>query len=143
MFSSAVEVSLRYSNRNVCESAAVLVNRSNAQDDDPVKCNTGVNTGAAAPGLYEVPVSQNQSQYETIREHKTYAKTDAAAPGLYELPVSVGQSQYEDVVEHRTVGPVTGSPLYEGVAFGASSAASSLFYQYVPSKVRNLLEKHT
>ena len=139
MFSSAVEMSLRYSNRNGCESAAVLVNRRNAQDDDAVKCNTG----AAAPGLYEVPVSQNQSQYEAIREHMTYAKTDDAAPGFYELPVSVNQSQYEDVVEHRTVGPVTGNPLYEGVGFGASSAASSLFYQYVPSKVRNLLEKHT
>ena len=103
-----------YSNRDGHEPAAMLVNRSNAQDEDTV-------------------------------EHITYASIDDVAPSLHEVPVSESHdhSQYEDVVEHRTVGPVTGNPLYERGGFGASSAARSLFYQYVPSKVRNLLEKHT
>ena len=50
------------------------------------------------------------------------------------------QGQSETVVEHRTpVGAVTANSnamlaLYEG----SSSAASSLFYQYVPSKVHEI-----
>ena len=113
VFYCADKLSLTYSNRDGHEPAAMLVNRSNAQDEDTV-------------------------------EHITYASIDDVAPSLHELPVSEShdQSQYEDVVEHRTVEPVIGNPLYEGVGFGASSAARSLFYQYVPSKVRNLLAKH-
>ena len=69
--------------------------------------------------------------------------TGAAAPELYEVPVMQIQGQSETVVEHRTpVGAVTANSnamlaLYEG----SSSAASSLFYQYVPSKVRLGIEQ--
>ena len=108
------EVSLRYSNRNGYESAAVLVCRSNANSEDVLKSNTYANVNDVAPGLHEMPIFMNQSQYETV-------------------------------VEHRTVGPAAGNPnamlpLYEGVGYEGSSATSSLFYQYVPTKVRNLLK---
>ena len=69
--------------------------------------------------------------------------TGAAAPELYELPVMQSQGRSGTVVEHRTpVGAVTANSnavlaLYEG----SSSAACSLFYQYVPSKVRLEIEQ--
>ena len=109
-FFSILVGSMSYCSRGEHESAAELIRRSDGQNT--MKCNACVNTDAAAPDLYEVPVSQNQSLYETL-------------------------------VEHRTVGPVTENlnavlPLYEGLDFGTSS----LFYQYVPSKVSAPWGKH-
>ena len=91
-----------------------------------------------------VLVHMNDVQDEDVEQHIT----DNIAPGEYETPVSLNQSQYEVVVEHRTMGQATGNPnamfpLYEAVGYGGSSASSSLFYQYVPSKVRTLLRRHT
>ena len=70
-----------------------------------------------------------------------FVPTYAGDPELYEMPVSLNQSPYETGAENRTVGAATENPsailpLYEGVGYGGSSASSSLFYQYVPSKVR-------
>ena len=82
------------------------------------------------------------SEQESTSELINKSGTQTATAALYEVPVMQTQSQYETVVEHRTaVGPVTWNPngvfpLYEGADFEAISAASSLFYQYVPSKVR-------
>ena len=42
-------------------------------------------------------------------------------------------------MEHRTE---NANAVYEEVGLGSSSAASSLFYQYVPSKVSTLLQMH-
>ena len=135
------EVALCHSNGNDCESAAVLVSKSSAQDEGAMN-NTYANADGVAPGFYEVPVSGDQSQqYEAVVEHATFVKADAAAQGFYEVPVSGDQSQYDTVLKHTTGRPVTENPnvVYEGVGSGASSAASSLFYQYVPSKVSTLL----
>ena len=68
----------------------------------------------------------------------------AGVPELHAVPVSLNQNQYETVVDCRTVEQVTENPipmlpLYDNVGYGSSSASSSLFYQYVPSKVRTLL----
>ena len=103
------EVALCHSNGNGCETAAVLVSRSSAQDESAM--------------------------------NSTYANTDGAVPGVYEVPVSGSQSQYETVLEHRTEGSMTENPnvVYGGVGSGATSTTSSLFYQYVPSKVSTLL----
>ena len=73
-----------------------------------------------------------------------FVPTYVGDPEVYEMPVSLNQSQYVTVAENRTVGAATEIPnamlpLYEGVGYGGSSAASSLFYQYVPSKVRTFL----
>ena len=86
-----------------------------------------------------VLVRKNDGHDEDVEQHIT----DNIAPGEYETPVSLNQSQYEVVVDHETVGQATGNPnamfpLYEAVGYGGSSASSSLFYQYVPSKVRTL-----
>ena len=71
--------------------------------------------------------------------------TGDIAPGSHEMTASLKQSQCTTMMEHRTVGPVTVNPtaalpLYEGVGYGGNSTSSSLFYQYVPSKVRNASE---
>ena len=130
------EVALCHSNGNDCESAAVLVSKSSAQDEGAMN-NTYADADGVAPGFYEVPISGDQSQqYEAVVEHATSVKADATAPGVYEVPVSGDQSQYETVLEHRTENP---NVVHEGVGSGDSSAASSLFYQYVPSKVSTLL----
>ena len=83
-----------------------------------------------------VLASRNSTQ-DAGAMNNTYANTDDAVPVFYEVPVSGNQYQYEAVVRHRTEGLVTENPNveYEGVGPGAISTASSLFYQYVPSKV--------
>ena len=111
------KVSLRYSYGNGQKPAAFLVWKSDVEDVDVVKSSpfatTYANTNDMNPGLYEVPVSMNKNQYETVEGCKT--------------------------VEQATENPSAMLPLYDSVGHGGSSAASSLFYQYVPSKVRTLL----
>ena len=121
-----------YNSRGDYGTAAVLVGISSAEDESVVKCNTYANTDDVAPALYEVPVT---TQYEVVLKHTTSANTKAADHGCYEVPVSENERQYEMVVEHRAGNAIA---VYEGVGFGSSSAASSLFYQYVPSKVSTL-----
>ena len=120
-----------YRSRDGYGTAAVLVGMSSAEDESVVKRSTYANTDDVAPALYEVPV-QNTTQYEVVIEHTTSAETNDAGHGCYEVPVSENDRQYEMVVEHRTE---NANAVYEGVGLGSSSAASSLFYQYVPSKV--------
>ena len=112
----------------------MLVGMSSAEDESVVKRSTYANIDDVAPALYEVPV-QNTTQYEVVIEHTTSAETNDAGHGCYEVPVSENERQYEMVVEHRTE---NANAVYEGVGLGSSSAASSLFYQYVPSKVSTL-----
>ena len=131
MLSCAANVSVRYSSRDGYGTTAVLVGMSSAEDERVVKCSTYANTNGVAPALYEVPV-QDTTQYEVVLKHTTSANTKAADHGCYEVPVSENERQYEMVVEHRAGNAIA---VYEGVGFGSSSAASSLFYQYVPSKV--------
>ena len=134
---SYVGETAQYRSGNGCESAATLVSWSSTQDEGTLEYNTYANTGDVAPGDYEVPVSGNQCQCEAVVEHKSVAETDDATQGFYEVPVSGNQSQYETVVEPRTGRLVTENPnvVYEGVGYRTTSTASSLFYQYVPSKV--------
>ena len=99
---------------------------------------TYANTDDVAPALYEVPVLDT-TQYEVVLEHTTSANTKAADRGCYEVPVSENDRQYEMVVEHRTQ---NANAFYGGVGLGSSIAASSLFYQYVPSKVSTFLQMH-
>ena len=139
VLSCAGEVSVGYSSRDGYGTAAVLFGRSSAEDESVVKCNTYANTDGVAPALYEVPV-QDTTQYEEVLEHTASANTNAADHGCYEVPVSENDRQYEVVVEHRTK---NANAVYERVGFGSSSAASSLFYQYVPSKVSTLLQMHS
>ena len=112
-------MSLRYSNGNGQKPAAVLVWKSDVEDGDVVESSPYANmyawpnTNDINPGLYEVPASMNKNQYETVEDCKT--------------------------VEQVTENPSAMLPLYEGVGYGGSSATSSLFYRYVPSKVRTLL----
>ena len=120
-----------YSSRDGYGTAAVLVGMSSAEDESVVKRNTYANTNGVAPTLYEVPV-QDTTQYEVVLKHTTSAETNAADHARYEAPVSENDRQYEMVVEHRTA---NANAVYERVGFKSSSAASSLFYQYVPSKV--------
>ena len=123
------EESMGYSSRDGYGTAAVLVGKSSAEDERLVKRSTYANTDAVTPALYEVPVT---TQYEVVLKHTTSANTKAADHGCYELPVSENERQYEMVVEHRAG---NANAVYDGVGFGSSSAASNLFYQYVPSKV--------
>ena len=68
----------------------------------------------------------------------TYVNTGDIIPGSYEMSVSTKQNKYETVVDYSAVGPVTVNPdADERAGHEDSSAFSSLFYQYVPSKVRN------
>ena len=131
VLSCAANVSVGYSSRDGYGTAAVLVGMSSAEDESVVKRSTYANTDGVAPTLYEVPV-QNTTQYEEVLKHTTSANTKAADHGCYEAPVSENDRQYEMVVEHRTA---NANAVYERVGFESSSAASSLFYQYVPSKV--------
>ena len=92
-----------------------------------------------------VIISQDDSQNEDAGKHITYTNIGTVAPGVCHVSENRDQSQYEVVMEHRTVGPVTESfnallPLHEEVRCGNGSAASSPFYQYVPSKVRTPLQ---
>ncbi len=120
-----------YRSRDGYGTAAVLVGMSSAEDESVVKRSTYASIDDVTPALYEVPV-QNTTQYEVVIEHTTSARTNDAGHGCYEVPVSENDRQYEMVVEHRTE---NANAVYEGVGFESSSAASSLFYQYVPSKV--------
>ena len=81
-----------------------------------------------------VLVSRSVATEEAVQRDNTYADNNGGVPAFYEVPVSVTDSQYETVTEN----PNAMLPLYEGVGYGGSSATSSLFYQYVPSKVRTL-----
>lgn len=86
-------------------------------------------------------VSRSAAQEEAVKRHNTYDGNNELVPGMYEVPVSLTEIQYDSVVEHSIVGPVMENPtalfpVYEGVGYGGSSAASSMFYQYVPSTVR-------
>ena len=134
----AGEVSVGYSSRDGYGTASVLVGMSSAEDESVVKRSTYASIDDVTPALYEVPV-QNTTQYEVVIEHTTSAKTNDAGHGCYEVPVSENDRQYEIVVEHRTQ---NANAFYGGVGLGSSSAASSLFYQYVPSKVSTLLQMH-
>ena len=125
----AGETSMGYSSRDGNGTAAVLVGMSSAEDESVVKHSTYANTDGVAPALYEVPV-QNTTQYEVVLKHTTSAQMNAAGHGCYKVPAS--ENEYDMVLEHRTKNT---NALYGGVGFGSSSAASSLFYQYVPSKV--------
>ena len=131
VLSCTANVSVGYSSRDDYGAAAVLVGMSSAEDESVVKCNTYANTDGVAPALYEVPV-QDTTQYEVVLKHTTSAEMNAADHARYEAPVSENDRQYEMVVEHRTA---NANAVYERVGFESSSAASSLFYQYVPSKV--------
>ena len=133
------EVSMGYSSRDGYGTAAVLFSTSSAEDESVVKRSTYANTDGVAPALYEVPV-QNTTQYEVILEHTTSTEMNAASHGCYKVPVSENERQYEMVVEHRTG---NANAVYDGVGFESSSAASSLFYQYVPSKVSTLAQMHS
>ena len=79
----------------------------------------------------------NSSGEQIMQTHTT-----AAAPCMYEVPVRRNRSEHEAVVERGTaVAPMTWNPnsvvqYCEGAECEGSSAASSLFYQYVPSTVR-------
>ena len=128
-----------YSSRDGYGTTVVLFGMSSAEDESVVKRNTYANTDGVAPALYEVPV-QNTTQYEVILEHTTSTEMNAASHGCYEVPVSENERQYEMVVEHRTG---NANAVYDGVGFESSSAASSLFYQYVPSKVSTLIQMHS
>ena len=112
VLSCAAEIPMQHSINGEHEPAAVFITTNNALDEDTEEHIFYANLGNIAPGTYEVPVAKNRDP-----------------------------SQYEAVVEHRTVGPMTECPnvlfpLHEGVGCGTGSATSSLFYQYVPSKVR-------
>ena len=120
---------MAYSSRDGYGTAAVLVGKSSAEDESVVKRSTYANTDGVAPALYEVPV-QHKTQYEVVLKHTTSAEMNAAGHGCYKVPAS--ENEYDMVLEHRTKNT---NALYGGVGFGSSSAASSLFYQYVPSKV--------
>ena len=120
-----------YSSRDGYGTAAVLVGMSSAEDESVVKRSTYANTDGVTPALYEVPV-RNTTQYEVVLKHTTSANTNAADHGCYEVPVSENERQYEMVVEHRAG---NANVVYDGVGFESSSAVTSLFYQYVPSKV--------
>ena len=86
-----------------------------------------------------VLVSRSVATEEAVQRNNTCADNNGSVPACYEVPVSVTDSQYETVTEN----PNTMLPLYEVVVShyptGGSSATSSLFYQYVPSKVRKIL----
>ena len=126
VLSCAGEVSMGYSSGDDYGTTAVLVGISSAEDESVMKRS---NTDSVAPALYEVPV-QHKTQYEVVLKHTTSAEMNAAGHGCYEVPAS--ENEYDMVLEHRTK---NANALYGGVGFGSSSAASSLFYQYVPSKV--------
>ena len=117
MFSCVGNVSMRYSNKNRHEQVAVLVSRnaSAALDESAGNRSTSINTNdmQMAPAMHKVPVSQNQSHYENVGQHR-----------------GVGSA---------TANPNAVFPLYDRTGYGSSSASSSPFYQYVPSKVRRLL----
>ena len=69
LFSCTGEVSLRNNNENGRKPVAVLVSTSDELAGNAGNHNT--NTSTNVPGLYEVPVSQNRSQYETVVHPRT------------------------------------------------------------------------
>ena len=136
---------LRNNNGNRHESAAALVCWSDARDEDPM--NSNVNTYANISGISPRLYVQNEGGEKCntyANTEDTVSDTEDIVSRLYEIPVPLNESQYENVAEHRSMEPAIGNPnamlpLYEGVGYSGSSASSSLFYQYVPSKVRTLL----